>query len=318
MRDQILKILRQSKEDISGQLLSQKLNISRAAIGKHIKSLRQQGYIIEASTHKGYRFVSAPDQLFASEIESFLLADSPWKIYWKKQVDSTNNVLRQMAQENAPSFTALVAEEQSAGKGRLGRCWHSPAGAGIWLSILLRPELASNMAQFFTLTIAVAIAEALSGLGWPIFIKWPNDLLLNGKKVCGILAEIQADMDTLHWVVVGMGINYHHCTLPTDIKDLAISLNTIKATYYSRAEITAKILSSIEKYYHMLCQKGFRPIREKWLQYACCIGKNITANTLSGSYEGKSLDMDDHGYLILQLSDGSTKKINAGDIIIKT
>jgi BirA family biotin operon repressor/biotin-[acetyl-CoA-carboxylase] ligase len=189
---------------------------------------------------------------------------------------------------------------------------------GIWLSVLLRPTLTPDKAAYFTITAAVAIADALSTLGWPITIKWPNDLLLEGKKVCGILAELESDIDQVHWLILGMGINYHEAALPQELQDIAISLNKHMNHSYSRAQITAEILRAIEKYYHLLCKEGFTSIRKQWLSFTNCIGQQIKANTLSGTFYGKALDIDENGYLILELADGSIKKILTGDIHLNT
>ncbi|MGI6361756.1 MAG: biotin--[acetyl-CoA-carboxylase] ligase [Bacillota bacterium] len=311
MRDKILKILRHSPQEISGELLSRQLQISRAAIAKHIKILRQTGYIIEASPNIGYRFVSAPDKLLPAEVKHYLADNSPWQIYWHEEVDSTNNKLAQLAEENTPGFTALFAESQTAGKGRLGRKWYSPQQGGLWFSVLWQPQLPPRWAQFFTLMASVAINEALHKLGYDSTIKWPNDLLLNNKKIAGILAEMKADIDTIHWIIIGIGINCQ-IDLPAKLQNSATGLQLTMP----RAQIAAEILSSLEKYYQLLCTEGFSPIRRQWLQNNNCLGKKITATTINGSYTGKALDMDENGYLVMELADGSTRKIVTGDIIL--
>ena len=315
MREKILEMLRESPGEISGEKISQELHISRAAVSKHIKVLRKEGYIIDALTKRGYTFREPTTALVAQEIYHYLNEPELFEIHCMDTVDSTNLYLRKLAMAGSPHFTAVTAEEQSGGRGRLDRKWYSPPGAGIWLSLLFRPTLAPQNIQWLTLLIAVSIAEALERYGFDCRIKWPNDILLNKKKVCGILLEMQSDMDHVHWVVAGMGININNQAFPEELKDKATSLYQEKALVLNRAEITASILQTIKDNYQSLISEGFSPLREKWLSKAIGLGEKARVVSSQGVIEGTAMDMDEKGYLLIQSIDGNIQRITGGDFL---
>ena len=317
MKEKILELLRQNKE-ISGEEISRQLHISRAAVAKHIKSLRQRGYEIEASTKRGYTFQEAPDKLLAAEIALHMPPDNTcnWQIHSLEQTDSTNLVLRKLASQDAPEFSVVIADEQTAGRGRLQRVWYAPPRTGLWMSVLFRPTLPPMLAQTITLTTAVSVAEACGDLGIQSQIKWPNDVLIGGKKICGILSEMQADMDHVAWLVVGIGVNINQNAFPPELADIATSLSQAKGKTLTRNEVAAHTLNRLGQNYRLLCQQGFIPIRRKWKERALNLGKTITVRDFSGQRTGKALDIDEEGYLLLEEANGAVCRITAGDILL--
>ncbi|MBR7114077.1 MAG: biotin--[Firmicutes bacterium] len=315
MRSEILQLLRQHKE-ISGEEISRRLGISRAAVAKHINVLRDMGYVIEASPRVGYSFISAPDLLSAAEILPHLAAPV-WQIRYEQQVDSTNRRLLIAAEDGADDHTVLIAEAQSAGRGRFSRVWHSEAGQNLLLSLLLRPNLPPHIAQTMTLTAAVAVAEALNKRGCPVGIKWPNDILdAHGRKLCGIRCEMHCDMESVDYVIVGIGINVYQEKFPAEISAIATSMHQVSGETAPRAEIAAAVLDAFEENYQLLCAEGFAPIRAKWLEYNCCVGRRLTVtDERQAPQTGLCCGIDEQGYLLLETAAGVTR-ITGGDIIL--
>ena len=208
MKTKILRQLRTTNEYVSGQMLCDELGVSRTAVWKAINQLKEEGYTIEAVQNKGYKITGYPDILTAEEIESQLNpGDTVKKVVYAPEIDSTNNEVRRMAEQGAPEGTLVVAENQTAGKGRRGRRWDSPKGSGIWYSFLLRPEFAPEHASMLTLLAAMAVQNSVKEVtGLDGLIKWPNDIVVNGKKVCGILTEMSTEEDAIRYVVVGIGM----------------------------------------------------------------------------------------------------------------
>ena len=315
MRTAILQLLK-SRDQISGEYISEQLNISRAAVAKHIKALRTAGYIIEASPKKGYRLISAPNVLSAAEILPLLTEREIWSINCFDQLDSTTIFLRKQAEQGAPDHSIIIADHQNSGMGRLQRSWYSQPLTNLQTSILLRPHFAPQIAQTINLTAAVAIAEALNQLDFPCYIKWPNDILsLSGKKLCGIKSEMRCDIDTIEWLIVGIGININCNSFPEELQNIASSLYLESGSKFSRSQVAAAIYNNFHHYYQILCSEGFAPIRQIWLKYAISINKQVRISTINDQYYGIARDIDDEGFLILE-KDHQLIKITAGDMII--
>ena len=241
MKTRILKELKEAGDYISGQELCEKLQVSRTAVWKHIKALREEGYRIDSVTNKGYKLLDSPDSITAEEIGSDL--DTEWlgrNLRYYETIDSTNLEIRRLAEEGAPHGTTAVAEEQTSGKGRRGRSWLGKAGCGIWMSFLLRPQIAVENSSMLTLITALAVEKAVGEeTGLQCQIKWPNDIIVNGKKLCGILTELSAQMDELNYVVVGIGINANMQEFPDDLRDKATSLRIETGETVKRASLAA-------------------------------------------------------------------------------
>jgi len=316
MREQVLKMLR-DEEEVSGEKLSKRLGVSRAAVAKHIKALREAGYDILAAPHRGYRFISAPDILSAAEIGCFLQEpQAGWLIHYYGELNSTTTVLRSRAEEGAPHGTVIIADKQTDARGRLNRSWHSPPGCGLWMSYLLRPPFSPQLAQTITLTSACAVALALERLGFRCGIKWPNDILsLTGLKLCGIKSDICADMDSVQWLVTGIGLNISTPSFPPPLEQKATSLYLLSGQKLARAPIAAAVLDELYRLYQTLLYQGFKPIREIWLKYAVSLGKQVRISDVCEEYSAVALDLDENGYLLVE-RDGQIQIVTSGDIIL--
>ncbi|MGP7816040.1 biotin--[acetyl-CoA-carboxylase] ligase [Niallia sp. 01092] len=305
---------------ISGQELANVLGCSRTAIWKHIEELRKDGFTLEAVRKKGYRIIDVPEKIIPDEIRFGLITKNFGRnIYYEETVESTQKIAHKLALEGAEEGTLVVAEEQLGGKGRLNRNWHSPKYKGIWMSLLLRPNIPILQAPQLTLLTAVAVVQGIEEVtGLQAQIKWPNDLLINNKKVTGILTEIQADSDRIQSVIVGIGINVNQELedYPEEIQSLATSLLIEKGEKWNRANIIQAILLQLEKLYTVYLENGFYPIKILWESYAISIGKKVTARTLTGNLYGVALGITDEGVLLLEDEDGVTHQIYSADILV--
>ncbi len=318
MRKQILTILRQNQGQlVSGEDLSRQFNISRTAIAKHIKALREAGYIIEASPKRGYKLIAAPDIANAAETTTYLPPDAPWLITYLNEVDSTNKQLRLAAENSAPPYSVIIAETQTAGQGRLDRGWYSPPGCSLYLSLLLKPPFAPQQAPHMTLLTAVAVQQALSQLGCDSRIKWPNDVLTpQHRKLCGIKCELRADMDNIKWLIIGFGINIKNNFFPSPLDEVASSLLLETGNKYSTPQVAAACLTSFNKNYQLYLEQGFAPIRDQWLKFAVNIDKQVVIKDSSRSISGIARGIDNYGCLLLEV-DGQIQTIAAGDMLIE-
>ena len=320
MTDDILKFLRE-KEYVSGEVLAQKLGISRVAVWKQIQKLKDMGYKITSDQNLGYCLVSRPDLLLPQEIQRGLSTKYIGKeIYYFPELKSTNIMAKEKALNRAEGIdegTLIITERQSAGKGRLGRNWFSPAG-GIWLSIILYPQLSPTYIPRITLMTAVAVVKAIERCTKiKTQVKWPNDILINGKKVCGILTEMSAELDLINWVVVGIGINVNidHREFPEDIQENTISLKEVSGKEILRVKLVQTFLQEFEKYYKKLKRKEFPSILREWKLYSHTLRKKIRVDTGEKIITGEAVDINEEGALILKKEDGELVEIISGTII---
>ncbi|WP_240688920.1 biotin--[acetyl-CoA-carboxylase] ligase [Ammoniphilus sp. YIM 78166] len=319
MKDQILRMFKEAKgEFLSGESLSQALQCSRTAIWKHIEELRVEGYQFEAVRRSGYRLVAVPDIPYPEEVMSGLDTRILGKVvHFFPTIDSTQHRAHALAKEGAPEGTVVIADEQVGGKGRLGRVWHSPPSTGISMSLLLRPKLELHRCPQLTLLAAVALVEAIrQETGLPVTIKWPNDILLNGKKICGILTELNAESDCINYLIIGMGINVNTPSFPEEIGQIATSLMLEKGEPVKRVKLIQNILGKLEDLYAQYLEEGFAPIKARWESHAISIGKRVIIRQLSGTMVGMALGIDDDGVLLVQKDDGSLEKVYSADIEI--
>ncbi|MFK3958750.1 biotin--[acetyl-CoA-carboxylase] ligase [Guptibacillus hwajinpoensis] len=320
IRQRLLQMLEEHAESyVSGQMISETLNVSRTAIWKHVSELRKNGYEVEAVQKKGYRIVSRPDMLSKEEISLKLTTDFLGKtIYTYPTVESTQFIAHDYAHKGTPDGTIIVADEQTAGKGRLGRSWHSPPGSGIWTSIILRPKLPPQKAPQFTLIAAVSVVHAIrKQTGLEAEIKWPNDILIDGKKVVGILTELQAEADQIKSIIIGMGINVNATKedFPEDLTT-ATSLRIELGKEIKRSVLLAAILNELETLYEEYLNNGFRMIKLLWESYAVSLGRRIKARTLNGVIEGLAKGITEEGVLLLEDESGKMHYIYSADIEI--
>ncbi|MFC2948331.1 biotin--[acetyl-CoA-carboxylase] ligase [Virgibacillus sediminis] len=318
-RTRLIKILSAERDSyISGQALSDALNISRNAVWKHMKELEKDGYEIEGKPRKGYRILSFPDKLSSNTLQWGLHTN--WlgqHTIHKSSTPSTQFVAHQAAREMAAHGTVVIADEQTQGRGRMNRSWYSAKEKGVWMSIILRPGIQPYLAPQLTLMSAVALADALRRhTGTKPLIKWPNDILLSGKKTAGILTEMQAEQDQIQYVVIGIGLNVNHqeTDLAEDLQGRATSLYLETGKTWQIKELVQDILQSFEKTYEQYIDNGFPAIKDRWEKYGFKIGEKITAKTLKDSWKAKFLGISEDGALILQTENGETKQLYSAEI----
>ncbi|MBN2514741.1 MAG: biotin--[acetyl-CoA-carboxylase] ligase [Deltaproteobacteria bacterium] len=319
---QLLSYLKENRETwVSGESLSTKMAISRSAVWKHIKALRADGYTIESSPKKGYLFQKASDLLLPEEIREGLKTRSfgQQEIAYHRETDSTNLRAKELADQGAPEGTVVISEKQTSGRGRRGRSWFSPAEKGIYASLILRPSLPPNEAPKIVLLTSVAAAEALSiRTKLPVTIKWPNDILVKGKKIAGILIDIETEMDAVNYVIVGLGLNvnipYH--SLPESIRNDATSILIETGKQTPRKDIIREYLRLCEKYYEQFNEGRFQEILERWEKYANIIGQRIRVDLAGKTHMGNVSHIDPDGVLVIIDSDGRTHRIFSGDMTV--
>lgn len=315
MDEKILKIFRESLENyVSGEDISQKLGISRAAIWKHIEKLREKGYDFIASPHLGYRLSHIPDRLYPEEIKFGLNTKIIGKnIVYYDVIDSTNTKCRELAEKNYPQGTVVISEGQTKGKGRLSRHWISPRYKGIYFSVILKPDILPTQVPKMTLLAAVSVANAIRKLtALQTLIRWPNDILVNGKKLCGILTEMNAEADRVNFIILGIGINAS--TKMSELPNGATSLAEEGAKDISRVELFKKILMELEAHYILFTKQGFAPIVRELQNLSAILGSRVKIISHNEKIEGQAQGIDADGALIIRLDNGFQRKILAGDV----
>jgi BirA family transcriptional regulator, biotin operon repressor / biotin---[acetyl-CoA-carboxylase] ligase len=302
---------------ISGEALSNRLGLSRTAVWKHVEGLRLKGYRIEAVPAKGYRLVGRPDRLSALEIQPLLSTRALGRVlHHHDTVGSTNAAAFRLAQDGAPHGTVVVAEQQTAGKGRRGRAWVSPPGLNLYFSAILRPELPPQRAPELTLVAAVALAETLRETGAEAAIKWPNDVQLAGRKVAGILTELSAEPERVHFVIVGVGVNLNAGQehFPEELRTLATSLFQTLGRPVPRALFAAALWNRLETWLDTYLATGFDVVRARWKALSSTLGQQVRVRTDRGDWEGFAEDIDPTGALLVRVADGRVERVLAGDV----
>ncbi|MRG86379.1 biotin--[acetyl-CoA-carboxylase] ligase [Salinibacillus xinjiangensis] len=318
-RKRLITLLAKKKDEyISGQKLSDELNISRAAIWKQMKSLENEGYQIEAVSRKGYRIVRFPERMSVNTIQWNLKTD--WlgqNMHFEEQVDSTQTVAHQLAREGAEHGTVIVADEQLKGRGRLHRPWHSQKGSGIWMSIILRPDIEPHRAPQLTLASAVAITKMLKFLtGVQPKIKWPNDIFVGDRKLAGILTEMQAEQDLIEYVIIGIGLNVNldQKAVPDDLQDVATSIQLETGKAWKREELIQELLYQMESIYELFLQQGFSSIKQAWEQDAYRLGETITVKARRKEWEATLIGIHEDGALIVEDENQSKSVLYSAEI----
>lgn len=318
-KSKVIELLSQNNEQfISGQAISDQLNISRTAVWKHIKRLETEGFQLEAKPKLGYRIISYPNSIneytLAHKLETNWLAR---KIVYRDTVTSTQDLAHKLAREGAEHGTVVIANEQTASKGRMNRKWYSAADDGIWMSIILRPKLFPYEAPRLTLLAAASIAETLTHtIKINPKIKWPNDLLLNGKKFCGILTEMHAEQDTIDYLVVGIGINVNQTKdkLPTKNNYEATSIYEESKVKNDIPTLFQAIVKSIEDFYELFITDGFTKIKTKWESFGYKIGQKVWVSTNTEKYYAVFVGIAEDGALLMQLENNEIKRVYSAEI----
>lgn len=329
MRTKVLQALRQkgAEEYISGQELCEKLGVSRTAVWKAVKQLKERGYEIEAVQNKGYRLISVPDILSKTELESRL--HTKWmgrSVYYFDEIDSTNAEAKRAAEEtegNQEHGAVFVADMQTLGRGRRGRSWNSPRGTGIFFTILLKPDIHPVNAPMLTLVKALAVSKAITDVtGLQAQIKWPNDIVINGRKTVGILTEMSAQVDYVNHIVVGTGINVHQTEFPEEIAQTATSLDLElqregKKKEISRAELLGVVLEAFEQYYEIyLKTQDLSALMEEYNALLVNCGRRVRVLDPLGEFEGQALGIDGRGELLVEREQGVVK-VSSGEVSVR-
>ena len=319
MDDEILQILRENpREYLSGEAIRRTLKVSRTAVWKRVKRLRASGYEIEASRRLGYRLTRSPDLLTASELKPLLKTRWMGKvIHYFRTIDSTNGEAYRLALNGASEGEIVIAESQEKGRGRLGRHWVSPPFVNLYLSVILQPPIAPSQASLMTLMAAVAVTEGIEAYsGLQAIIKWPNDILLKNRKVAGLLNEIHSEMDRIHFVILGIGVNLNMegAMFPKEIRSAATSLKQETGQPVSRKEVVQCVLSALEKWYDTFLKEGGDRILEAWKDRAQIKGKPVRVTSFGETLMGRAVDIDSEGRLIIETKGGEQKRVVAGDI----
>jgi len=317
-REKLINLLKKHSNDyISGEKLSQALDISRSAVWKHMNELKIDGYTIEGVPRVGYRIIQTPDKVSRNTITWGL--ETKWlakNTIHKITAETTQKIAHQEARAGAPHGTVVIANEQTAGKGRMGRTWHSAKDKGVWMSILLRPKIVPQQATLLTLLTATVLADVLSNVtNENVTIKWPNDILIDGKKVAGILTEMQAEQDQIQYIIIGIGLNVNQTVneIPPELKHIATSLQVETNRSLDINVSIQQILHTFEKSYTTFMQDGFTPIKHKWERYGYQIGRTIRVNTAKQSYEAVFSGIAENGAL-LDLLDNNLEKLYSAEI----
>lgn len=315
MRDKIVGYLKKVNDYISGDFIARELGISRQALWKHVQELRDSGYDIVAVPHLGYKLLASPDRLFSAEVLHGLKTKFiGQKVYYFDKVASTMDVAMQWVVKGAPEGTIVLAETQVKGRGRLGREWFSPKYKGIYLSLILTPKVAPSQASIFTLLAAVSICEAIKDqAGLDARIKWPNDIFINNRKLGGILTELDAEMDEIKFLVIGMGLNINNS--PDELVSGSTSIKAEKKENADRISILQAILSRLESNYLLFQDEGPGSITKKWREFNITLGRRVKIVYHKQHLEGEAVDIDFDGGLLLRDDRGLVKKFTSGDVI---
>lgn len=323
MRKTIVEMLKSAGENfISGESIAGELGITRTAVWKHIQKLRESGYRILSRERHGYKLEDAPDLLLPSEIQVGLDTEIIGKtMEYFPTVESTNRTAKALAYHGAADGTIVVAEEQTGGKGRLERNFYSPRCKGIWFSVILRPKFLPHDAPKCTLMAAVAVAEAMKRFNLKAGIKWPNDIMHDGRKLVGILTEITGEMGKITYIVIGIGINVNmnRDDFPEELRDVAASLSEMTGEELSRVEIFRAVLEEFDKLYREVSESGFDAVIERWHKYNVTLGKKvnvISAGDGGETFTGKAVDLDKDGALLVETPQG-LRTVYAGDVSIR-
>ena len=320
MKEEILRLLRSADGYISGQELCNRFGVSRTAVWKAINQLKEAGYEIEAQQNKGYKLMAAPDLMTEAEIKSLMHTDWVAKeVLYFDTIDSTNIKAQELAEKGYQSGTLVVADKQESGKGRRGRSWVSPSGTGIFMTLMIKPDINPNNASMLTLVAALAVAKAITSVtGEEAMIKWPNDIVVNSKKVCGILTEMNAQFDYINHIVVGIGINVHNESFPEEISQMASSL-MIEAggKRFHRAQIIAETMSYFEQYYDtFLKTQDLSALVREYDELLVNRNKSVRVLDPKEPFDGKAMGITPKGELIVDTWE-SRKLVSSGEVSVR-
>jgi BirA family biotin operon repressor/biotin-[acetyl-CoA-carboxylase] ligase len=323
MKYAIVKLLKDAAPGyVSGGDIGRRLDVSRTAVWKHVEELRKEGYSIEASTRCGYRLLPSGERLNAWEISCGLDTNIVGsEILYFDSLDSTNSYAGKLASEGCNEGLTVIAGKQTGGRGRLGRSWESPEEKGIYISAVIKPDMAPAESPILTFAAAVAVVDAMrKATGIKAGIKWPNDLIIDGKKVCGILLEMSSEADRVNYVIIGIGVNYSQDTgdFPAELKDKAVSLKMAAANgRFSRLSVIKAILSELDSALELI-KGGFnKEILDAWREQSVTLGREVAFIMKDKGYCGMAVDITDEGRLLVDCRDGVRRELLSGEISIR-
>ena len=319
MKAEILTILKEADDYVSGQELCEKFGVSRTAVWKAMNQLKKEGYEIESVQNRGYKLISTPDILSENELVS--IRKTEWigkEIHYYDVTDSTNTRAKSLGEGDAPHGTLVVADMQESGKGRRGRSFISPAGTGIFMTLLLKPEVQPQNASMLTLVAAMAVVKGMErSVGITPQIKWPNDIILHGKKVCGILTEMSAQFDYVNYIVVGVGINVHNVKFEEDIENKATSILLETGKRIHRAKLIEAVWEEFEHYYALYLEtEDLSKIEKEYNSYLVNYNQKVRVLDPKGEYDGKAMGITKRGELIVDTWE-ARRLVSAGEVSVR-
>lgn len=320
LKTKVLRILQETDGYISGQTLCKEFGVSRTAIWKVMNKIKEEGYDIESVSSKGYHLISSPDLLGKSEVVNHLQTkEIGSEVFAFKEIGSTNTYAKKLGQEGARHGSLVVAETQTDGRGRRGRTWTSPVASSISMSVLLRPQLSPWKVSMLTIVMALAVRKALDELvEGEISIKWPNDILVNDRKVCGILTEMSAEPDMVHYVVIGVGINVNMDSLLKEQAPYATSLKAETGKVFNRAKIVARILYHFEIYYAMFLETGdLSTMKEEYHSGLVNLNRKVSVTEKGKETVGIARGITEEGKLIVEMEDGQMSEVFSGEVSVR-
>lgn len=322
MQGEILSLLREKKTYVSGQQLCEQFGVSRTAVWKAIEQLRKEGYQIRAVQNKGYILVEDKQEEHFNGAELASRMDTRWaakKLFFYDTIDSTNTEAKRLGEEGAPDGTLVVADMQTAGKGRRGRGWISPAHTNVYFTLLLRPRFAPDKAAMLTLVIAHSMCRAVEEVtGLEAGIKWPNDIVVSGKKICGILTEMSVELNEIKYVVIGVGINVREQEFPEELREKAIALDTACGTRVDRTRLITAIMKAFEEDYEKFLQTvSLEGLQSSYEKRMVNCGKEVCVLDPKGEYRGIARGINETGELLVELPDGTIREVYAGEVSVR-
>ena len=320
---QILQALRRAGNGfVSGAEISQRLGITRAAIWARIEELRQLGYEISASPHQGYQLQSVPDRLVADDLIGLVAGNHVIgrDIRVFEETNSTNDIVEKLARDGVKEGAVVFAEAQTRGRGRLGRKWLSPARRGLWFSVLLRPDLRPQAATQLTVAAATALCRAIRAqTELTPQVKWPNDILINGRKVAGVLTELAAEIDHVKHLILGIGVdvNLKASEFPVELKKVATSLKIESGRHLNRLDLAAAILRELDADYHRIQRGRFAEVADEWEEQCITLGHRVRIHIGNREITGRAEALDDDGALLVRTEHGHLERIIGGDVMLE-
>lgn len=319
LREKILGLLRETDGFLSGQELCEKFGVSRTSIWKAIRQLEEKGYQIEAVRNRGYHLLSEPDLLNGEQIRPYLCTE--WvardiRVY--DSVDSTNSEAKRAAEDGCGQGLLILGEEQTAGKGRRGRYWASGKGEGVFMTLLLKPDIDPGNASMLTLIMGMAVRDAIEKVtGLEAQIKWPNDIVCDGKKICGILTEMSAQIDYINHIVIGVGINVHNREFPPDVQSVATSVYQQTGKKIRRAQLAAEVMNCFENYYNIYLQtENMKNLQNAYNTHLINRGRRVRVSDLKKDFTGMARGINEKGELLVETEDGLTA-VSAGEVSVR-